>query len=65
MIEKYEIICPHCKGRRVVFDHEDGICTFGIGYVFQFLDPDIRKKCPVCDGTGVKVLRRYVRDRHE
>ncbi len=45
-----EIICPKCKGEGRVIDHEDGIFTLGLGYLYQFLDKDFKKKCDLCKG---------------
>lgn len=46
-------ICQYCKGTGKVFDHEDGIFSLGIAYIFQALDPKkLKKDCPVCNGSG-------------
>lgn len=40
------IICPECKGKGKVFDHEEGIFTLGIGYLFG------KVRCKRCKGSG-------------
>ena len=45
-------VCPKCKGKGVVFDHELGIFTGGLGYLLQMFDEDEKMECPRCDGTG-------------
>ena len=45
-------VCPKCKGRGVVFDHELGVLTCGLGYLLQLFDEDEKMECPRCDGKG-------------
>ena len=40
------ITCPACKGKGKVFDHEAGIMTFGIAYLYG------KVRCPQCHGKG-------------
>lgn len=55
-----KVICKHCKGTGRVFDHEDGIISFGIDYLFQMWNPKIGKKnCPRCNGTGEVTYTEY------
>ena len=40
------ITCPTCKGKGKVFDHEEGIMTFGLAYLYG------KVRCPQCKGKG-------------
>ena len=52
--------CWKCGGKGWLFDHMEGIFTFGIGYVIQAIagrdsnidGQPINKICPVCNGKG-------------
>lgn len=50
--------CWKCGGKGWIFDHGEGIFTFGLGYLFQALDgitgahEGRNKICPICDGKG-------------
>ena len=48
-----KIICPNCKGNGKVFDHEAGFYPFGLSYIFQFINNDLKKDCSICNGDGM------------
>lgn len=53
--------CWKCKGRGWLYDHADGLLTFGLGYIFQAMDGKDGQKegrnitCPICDGKGYQI----------
>lgn len=49
--------CWKCHGRGWLYDHTEGIFTFGIAYVLQFIDGHFNEDhdnevCPICHGKG-------------
>lgn len=48
-----KIICPNCNGTGRVYDHKNGFYTFGLSYVFQFINRNLKKDCPICNGSGI------------
>ena len=60
-MRQMKVKCWKCHGRGWLFDHEEGIFTFGIGYLVQVLagkhacniDGEyINDRCPICEGKG-------------
>lgn len=56
-----KVKCWKCGGKGWLFDHLEGIFTFGVGYLIQALagknsynidGEPINKRCPVCNGNG-------------
>lgn len=48
----FMVTCPKCKGKGKFFDHEIGMFTLGIGYVWQLIDDGLKINCPMCKGNG-------------
>lgn len=54
------IVCPKCKGRRVVFDHASLMLTIALP-IAMLVDADsdsgiTKKQCPTCKGHGYMYL---------
>ena len=56
-----KIKCWKCGGKGWLFNHEEGLLTFGIGYIIQAMagkdskniyGQPINKRCPICNGRG-------------
>lgn len=56
-----KVRCWKCGGKGWLFDHEEGVLTFGISYLIQAVAGKharniygeyINERCPVCKGKG-------------
>lgn len=62
-----KVRCWKCGGKGWLFDHVEGIFTFGIGYLVQafagksarnIYGQPINTRCPVCGGKGYQEDRK-------
>ena len=45
------MVCPTCSGKGLVYDHEAGLMTFGLAYLYG------KVRCPQCKGKGyIKII---------
>ena len=45
-------VCPACNGKGATYDHFFGVCTFGLGYLIQAGDNEMKDTCSRCGGRG-------------